>query len=62
MEMHQLRYVVMVSRAGHSSRAAEQFHVSQPPPGQQSSVFAKKIFSWILINRRKLTIMGSPVS
>ena len=28
MEMHQLRYVVAVARAGNFSRAAEQCHVS----------------------------------
>jgi hypothetical protein len=28
MEMHQLRYVVAVSRAGNFSRAAAQWHVS----------------------------------
>ena len=35
MEMHQLRYVVSVSRAGNFSRAAEQCHVSQPSLSQQ---------------------------
>lgn len=35
MEMHQLRYVVAVSRAGNFSRAAEQCHVSQPSLSQQ---------------------------
>ena len=35
MEMHQLRYVVAVSRAGNFSRAAEQCHVSQPALSQQ---------------------------
>jgi LysR family transcriptional regulator, hydrogen peroxide-inducible genes activator len=33
--MHQLRYVVAVSRAGNFSRAAEQCHVSQPSLSQQ---------------------------
>ena len=35
MEMHQLRYVVAVSRAGNFSRAAEACHVSQPSLSQQ---------------------------
>src|SRR5258705_431612 len=35
MEMHQLRYVVAVSRAGNFSRAAEQCHVAQPSLSQQ---------------------------
>ena len=35
MEMHQLRYVVAVSRAGNFSRAAAQCHVSQPSLSQQ---------------------------
>lgn len=35
MEMHQLRYVVGVARAGNFSRAAEQCHVSQPSLSQQ---------------------------
>lgn len=35
MEMHQLRYVVAVSRAGNFSRAAERCHVSQPSLSQQ---------------------------
>ena len=35
MEMHQLRYVVAVVRAGNFSRAAEQCHVSQPSLSQQ---------------------------
>ena len=35
MEMHQLRYVVAVSRAGNFSRGAEQCHVSQPSLSQQ---------------------------
>ena len=35
MEMHQLRYVVAVSREGNFSRAAAQCHVSQPSLSQQ---------------------------
>ena len=35
MEMHQLRYVVAVTRTGNFSRAAEQCHVSQPSLSQQ---------------------------
>ena len=35
MEMHQLRYVVAVARAGNFSRAADQCHVSQPSLRQQ---------------------------
>src|ERR1700745_3573048 len=35
MEMHQLRYVVAVARAGNFSRAAQQCHVSQPSLSQQ---------------------------
>ncbi len=35
MEMHQLRYIVAVARAGNFSRAAEQCHVSQPSLSQQ---------------------------
>jgi len=35
MEMHQLRYVVAVARAGTFSRAAEHCHVSQPSLSQQ---------------------------
>jgi LysR family transcriptional regulator, hydrogen peroxide-inducible genes activator len=35
MEMHQLRYVAAVARAGNFSRAAEQCHVSQPSLSQQ---------------------------
>jgi LysR family hydrogen peroxide-inducible transcriptional activator len=35
MEMHQLRYVVAVARAGNFSRAAERCHVSQPSLSQQ---------------------------
>ena len=35
MEMHQLRYVVGVSRTGSFSRAAQQCHVSQPALSQQ---------------------------
>ncbi len=35
MEMHQLRYVVAVARAGNFSRAAEQCRVSQPSLSQQ---------------------------
>ena len=35
MEMHQLRYVVAVARAGNFSRAAEQCYVSQPSLSQQ---------------------------
>ena len=39
MEMHQLRYVVAISRAGNFSRAAEQCHVSQPSLSQQKFDF-----------------------
>jgi LysR family hydrogen peroxide-inducible transcriptional activator len=35
MEMHQLRYVVAVARAGNFTRAAEACHVSQPSLSQQ---------------------------
>lgn len=35
MEIHQLRYVAAVMRAGNFSRAAEQCHVSQPSLSQQ---------------------------
>jgi LysR family hydrogen peroxide-inducible transcriptional activator len=35
MEMHQLRYVVAIARAGNFSRAAEQCHVAQPSLSQQ---------------------------
>ncbi len=35
MEMHQLRYVIAVARAGNFSRAAEQCHVAQPSLSQQ---------------------------
>lgn len=35
MEIHQLRYVVAVARAGNFSRAAEQCHVAQPSLSQQ---------------------------
>jgi LysR family hydrogen peroxide-inducible transcriptional activator len=35
MEMHQLRYVVAVARAGTFSRAAEHCHVAQPSLSQQ---------------------------
>jgi LysR family hydrogen peroxide-inducible transcriptional activator len=35
MEMHQLRYVVAVARAGNFSRAAEQCYISQPSLSQQ---------------------------
>jgi LysR family hydrogen peroxide-inducible transcriptional activator len=35
MEMHQLRYVLAVARAGNFSRAAEHCHVSQPSLSQQ---------------------------
>jgi LysR family hydrogen peroxide-inducible transcriptional activator len=35
MEMHQLRYLVAVARAGNFSRAAEHCHVSQPSLSQQ---------------------------
>lgn len=35
MELHQLRYVAAVARAGNFSRAAEQCHVSQPSLSQQ---------------------------
>jgi LysR family hydrogen peroxide-inducible transcriptional activator len=35
MEMHQLRYVVAVTRMGNFSRAAEHCHVSQPSLSQQ---------------------------
>jgi LysR family hydrogen peroxide-inducible transcriptional activator len=35
MEMHQLRYVVAVARAGNFSRAAEHCHVAQPSLSQQ---------------------------
>jgi len=35
MEMHQLRYVVAVARAGNFSRAAERCHVAQPSLSQQ---------------------------
>lgn len=35
MEMHQLRYVVAVARAGNFSRAAELCHVAQPSLSQQ---------------------------
>src|SRR6202012_1291347 len=35
MEMHQLRYVVAVARAGNFSRAAEKCHVAQPSLSQQ---------------------------
>lgn len=35
MEMHQLRYVVAVARAGNFSRAAQHCHVSQPSLSQQ---------------------------
>lgn len=35
MEIHQLRYVAAVARAGNFSRAAEQCHVSQPSLSQQ---------------------------
>lgn len=35
MEMHQLRYVVAIARAGNFSRASEQCHVSQPSLSEQ---------------------------
>src|SRR5262245_7485511 len=35
MEMHQLRYVVAVARAGNFSRGAEQCRVAQPSLSQQ---------------------------
>lgn len=35
MEMHQLRYMVALARAGNFSRAAEQCHVAQPSLSQQ---------------------------
>lgn len=35
MEIHQLRYVAAIARAGNFSRAAEQCHVSQPSLSQQ---------------------------
>lgn len=35
MEIHQLRYMAAVARAGNFSRAAEQCHVSQPSLSQQ---------------------------
>jgi LysR family hydrogen peroxide-inducible transcriptional activator len=35
MEIHQLRYVTAVARAGNFSRAADQCHVSQPSLSQQ---------------------------
>src|SRR5687768_8379860 len=35
MELHQLRYVLAIGRAGNFSRAAEQCHVSQPSLSQQ---------------------------
>ena len=51
MEMHQLRYVVAVSRAGNFSRAAEQCHVSQPSLSQQILKLEEELGERCLIAR-----------
>jgi len=61
MEMHQLRYVVAVSRTGNFSRAAEQCHVSQPSLSQQiqklESELGERLFDRMK-RRAKLTPQG----
>src|SRR5271156_2190683 len=61
MEMHQLRYVVAVSRTGNFSRAAEQCHVSQPSLSQQiqklEDELGEKLFDRSK-RRAKLTAVG----
>src|ERR1700753_2972158 len=64
MEMHQLRYVVAVARAGNFSRAAEQCHVSQPSLSQQiqkledelgEKLLDRKILDEVETSRREAT-------
>ena len=59
MAMHQLRYVVVVSRVGHSSGAAEQCHVSQPSPGKQKFDFREEGLELDFDHRCKLIVIES---
>jgi LysR family transcriptional regulator, hydrogen peroxide-inducible genes activator len=61
MELHQLRYVVAVARAGNFSRAAEQCHVSQPSLSQQIQKLEQELGERLftrLPRRAKLTTAG----
>jgi LysR family transcriptional regulator, hydrogen peroxide-inducible genes activator len=59
MEMHQLRYVVAVARAGNFSRAAEQCHVSQPSLSQQIQKLEDEL-SQRLFDRMKRAVKLTP--
>jgi len=59
MEMHQLRYVVAVARAGNFSRAAEQCHVSQPSLSQQIQKLEEEL-DQRLFDRMKRAVKLTP--
>jgi LysR family hydrogen peroxide-inducible transcriptional activator len=53
MEMHQLRYVVAVARAGNFSRAAEQCHVSQPSLSQQVQKLEEELGERLFVRTKR---------
>lgn len=53
MEMHQLRYMVAVARAGNFSRAAEQCHVSQPSLSQQIQKLEQELGEQLFLRLRR---------
>src|SRR5581483_7681993 len=60
MEMHQLRYVVAVSRAGNFSRAAEQCHVSQPSLSQQVQKLEEELGERLFDRMKRSTKLTAP--
>ncbi len=61
MEIHQLRYVTAVARAGNFSRAAEQCHVSQPSLSQQILKLEEELGGRLFIRMKRearLTAQG----